>query len=86
MALTTKQLAQLRRTPVGASGNRLQAAMDLAEIKQVPLAERTGLTQPYVSAVAAGKFDTVTVANAAKFAEFFGCYIEDIFPAREAVA
>jgi hypothetical protein len=36
--------------------------------------------------VKAGRMQTVTVENAHKFAEFFDCAIEDLFPAREAVA
>jgi len=48
--------------------------------------EATGFVQPYVAQVMGGRFRTITVENARKFAEFFGCNIEDLFPASEAVA
>lgn len=65
--------------------------MDLLELTQAALAERLAgigyaVTQQYISDVARGRYATITVENAYKFAEFFGCSIEDLFPARQAVA
>ena len=60
--------------------------MALCEASQAELVEATGFTQPYVSDVLRGRFKDITVGNASKFAEFFGCQIEDLFPSREAVA
>ena len=44
------------------------------------LAKALRLTQPYVSDVARGRYRTITVENAWKFAAYFGCRIEDLFP------
>ena len=52
----------------------------LAGVKQVTLAKALRLTQPYVSDVARGRYRTITVENAWKFAAYFGCRIEDLFP------
>lgn len=86
MALTSKQLKQLRETPVGPVGNRVQRAIDLAEETQTSVARAIELSYTYVSDTARGRYHTISVDNAHKFAEFFGCTIEDLFPAREAVA
>jgi len=86
MALSTRQLAELRHAAVGDTGNRLNAARRIAKLTQIDVAEGTGFTQPYVSAVDSGKHATITVDNARKFAVFFGCSIEDLFPAKSEVA
>lgn len=86
MALTPKQLRELRESPVGKSGNRVQCAIDLAEETQTSVAKAVDLPYTYVSDTARGRYQTITVDNARKFADFFGCAIEDLFPAREAVA
>jgi transcriptional regulator with XRE-family HTH domain len=85
MALSDRKLKQLRSTQLGETGNRLATALELSETTQMALAEAIGLTQGYVSNVARGKH-AVTVENAHKFADFFGCAIEDLFPAKQAVA
>lgn len=82
MALNNKQLAELRKTPLGASGNRVQAAIDLLGTTQVATAEETGFKVSYVADVARGRHQTITVTNGHRFAEFFGCTIDDLFPAR----
>lgn len=85
MTLSTKQLSELRRaTPE--NGNRVAVAMRLADLTQSELAQAIDVTQPYVSDVARGRHETITVDNARKFADFFGCSIEDLFPARAEVA
>jgi transcriptional regulator with XRE-family HTH domain len=86
MALTSKQLKDIRAGLVPPSGNRVAAAMDLAGLTQAALAEAIGLTQPYVSDVCRGRHSTITLDNARKFAEFFGCQIEDLFPAKSVEA
>ena len=75
--LTKQQLAMLR-TETGT--NRVARAIDLAGVTQVTVAEALGLPQPYVSDVARRRYKTITVENARKFAQFFGCSIEDLFP------
>lgn len=61
-------------------------AFELAKVTQLEVATATGLPQPYISDVARNRYQTITVENAHKFADYFGCTIEDLFPAREAVA
>lgn len=80
MALTPRQLRELRRTPVDETGNRVKKAMDLVGIKQHALSQEIGFSQQYISDVARGRHQTVTVENAYPFCEFFGCDIEDLFP------
>jgi len=75
--LTKQQLAMLRTEP---GTNRVARAIDLAGVTQVTVADALGLPQPYVSDVARRRYKTITVENARKFAKFFGCSIEDLFP------
>jgi plasmid maintenance system antidote protein VapI len=86
MALTESQLRKLRRAPVPEPGNRVQTAIDLTESTQTATAKAIELPHTYVSDVARGRFQTITVENATKFSQYFGCRIEDLFPAKEAVA
>ncbi len=77
MVLTRQQLAILRSEP---GTNRVAKAIALAAVTQATVAEALGLPQPYVSDVARRRYKTITVENARKFANFFGCSIEDLFP------
>lgn len=86
MALTPAQLRELRRSTPEKTGNRVAKAMELAGLNQAELAERINVTQPYVSDVARGRYPGISVPNAYKFAEFFGCSIEDLFPVKSQVA
>jgi transcriptional regulator with XRE-family HTH domain len=86
MALTPKQLKELRMAPIGTAGNRVSAAMQLAEMTQAQIAAAIDVTQPYVSDVVRGRHATITLDNARKFADFFGCDINDLFPAKAEVA
>ncbi len=81
--LTQKKLSELREA-IG-EGNRVAKAIELAEVTQLDVQEATGLPQSYISDVARNRYRTITVDNAGKFAGYFGCLIEDLFP-REAVA
>lgn len=86
MALTKTQLKTLRESAVPETGNRLQTAVDLLGVTLVTIHEATELPYSYISDTVRGRYQTITVDNARKFADFFGCSIEDLFPAREAVA
>lgn len=83
--LSGRKLRELRETPPSES-NRVARALELAAVTQLDVAAATGLPQPYISDVARNRYQTITVDNARKFADYFGCAIEDLFPAREAVA
>ncbi len=75
--LTEQQLAFLaprqKRQPRG-------EAISVAGVTQVTVADAVGLPQPYVSDVARQRYPTITVENARKFADYFGCSIADLFP------
>lgn len=92
MALTRKQLIGLRGAAVSKTGNRVALAVRIARgdnsdvPTQASIAEAIGVSQQYFSDVACGRYQTITVDNASKFAEYFGCAIEDLFPAKEAIA
>jgi len=80
MKLTPEQLEALRREPYRAVGNRLGAAMRIADVRAVDLSRATRLPQQYISDVKKGRWRALRLDNAYKFATFFGCYIEDLFP------
>lgn len=83
MPLTPIQVQRLRRSAVPRRrGNRLAKAIALSGETQTSLGQRIGLPHTYVSDVARGRFQTITIENAYKFSSFFGCQIEDLFPAR----
>ena len=75
--LTAKQLVVLRAAP---GANRVATAIDLAGVTQGAVAAALGFSQPYISDVARHRYQTITVENARKFAHYFGCSIEDLFP------
>lgn len=81
--LTRKQLAELRRRKDGP--NRVGAAMEMAGLTQVQVAQKIGCTQPNVSRIVTGQY-TGALDTTRALAELFGCHIEDLFPSREAVA
>lgn len=85
MRLTPTQIGELRRTGVE-TANRIAKAIELCGLSRVDVAKGTDLPYTYVTDVASGRFQTITVENAHKFAQFFGARIEDLFPARQAVA
>lgn len=87
--LSPEQLDTLRRAPAEGK-NKLALAMTLAGVTQVQLAEATGLTQGYISKLKTGSYHDVRGESMRSLAGFFGCLMEDLFPAppacREAVA
>jgi transcriptional regulator with XRE-family HTH domain len=84
--MTNKQISQLRQFDATATGNRVAVAFTLDGRSQMDCARETGFTPQYVSDVKSGRFRNLSLDNAHRFAAFFGCAIEDLFPAREAVA
>lgn len=84
--MTRKQLNELRASPAR-NGNRIGEACYLCRISQSDLARAIGLAPQYVSDVKQGRIPNIGIETARKFADYFGCHIEDLFPARdEAVA
>lgn len=83
MSLSAAQLKRLRATR---NVNRVRVARELIGLTQVQLAGEVGLTQSALSDLERRRYDATTVETARKFANFFGCSIEDLFPAKQAVA
>ena len=75
--LTEEQLAVVRSEP---GANRVAKAMALADVTQTAVAKALGVSQAYVSDVARRRYRTITVESARKFARYFGCCIEELFP------
>ena len=78
--LTERQLAVLRASE---PTNRVATAIFLLGVTQGVVAAAIGVTQAYVSDVARQRYSTITLANARKFARYFGCSIDDLFPPRD---
>lgn len=78
--LSPEDLKKLRRSPVNGK-NRVKLAMDLAGMKQVQVAAALGRNQGYVSAIVRGAYADMPLETSRKWADLFGCYIEDLFPA-----
>lgn len=84
--MTRKQLSELRARPVPPTGNRLAAAFEICGVSQTACARATGFKPQYVNDVKNGRVPNPGLETLHAFANFFGCLIEDLFPAREAVA
>jgi DNA-binding XRE family transcriptional regulator len=80
MALTPAQLKKLRKSD---GGNRIRAARQLVGLTQEQLAPLVGLTQAGLSDLERRRYGDTNLSTAQKFSEFFGCAIEDLFPARQ---
>jgi transcriptional regulator with XRE-family HTH domain len=83
--LSPEQLDALRLAPATGK-NKLALAMTLAGVTQMQIADATGLTQGYISKVKTGNYHDIRGESMRALAGFFGCLMEDLFPAREAVA
>ena len=75
--LTHEQLTILRAEP---DSGRVAKAISLTGVTRVTVAKSLGMSYNYVCDVARGRYRTITVENASRFAQLFGCYIEDLFP------
>jgi hypothetical protein len=82
-SMTRTQLLALRGHSVGKAGNRLAAAFAITKRSQMDCSRATGMRPQYITDVKTGRVRDIRVESAHKFAKFFGCYIEDLFPARE---
>lgn len=74
--------------PLMSMPNKVGVALELVKAKQNDIVDRYAedLDASAVSRIVNGKYSTLDINLARKFAQFFGCQIEDLFPAREAVA
>jgi DNA-binding XRE family transcriptional regulator len=81
MGLTDAELRHLRshREP----GNRLRAARVIAGLTQVAVAQAVGVSQSAISDLERMRYSATSVETAHRFSKFFGCAIEDLFPAQQ---
>ena len=79
MALSPSHLGRLRRIDTR-GGNRVRAARQFVRLTQQQLADAIDMTQTSLSDLERQRYGTTTVTTARKFAEYFGCAIEDLFP------
>lgn len=54
--------------------------------KQADLCHALNLTAPQMSSLVRGDYKSVSIDRGHDLAEYFGCAIEDLFPARENTA
>lgn len=85
MRLTPAQVKRLRAAALNGP-NKVRLARELAELTQVEMAKALHCEQNYISKIECDKYSRLPLENARELAAFFGCHIEDLFPAREAVA
>jgi transcriptional regulator with XRE-family HTH domain len=76
--LTKVHIQTLRRLPT--AENRLAKAAQLGGITRSDLARDLGFTQSYVGDVSRSRYRTITLSNARKFAKYFSCSVDDLFP------
>jgi transcriptional regulator with XRE-family HTH domain len=87
MPLNSEQLAALKAVPLGTMPNKVRLARALLEsVKAADVAKATGMTSPQISDIERGQYKDLPLEKSRELAKFFGCAIEDLFPAREAVA
>lgn len=86
MSLTVEQVVALRSVPLGSLPNKVRLARAMLQLKQADVARTIGLTSPQLSDIELGEYKDIPLEKTRALAEYFGCTIEDLFPAREAVA
>jgi transcriptional regulator with XRE-family HTH domain len=84
--LNRTKVAQLRKAPMLDTPNKIALAMKLARVTQVEVAAGVGLTQASVSRIKCGDYVDLPLSTLRNFAAFFGCHIEDLFPAERVSA
>ncbi len=85
--LTAEQIEALRAEPL-AGRNKVKHARQLVGVTQVELAAVVGHSQSYISSIEQGQYsvDALPLETTRRLAGFFGCAIEDLFPAPAAVS
>lgn len=85
--LTAEQLNALRLVPLMDMPNKVRLALTLTQAQQQQVVEETGILYPTLSKIVTGKSgDGVSIGNARKLADYFGCEVDDLFPRQQAVA
>lgn len=82
--LTPEQIDALQLLPLGDAPNKLRMALALASARQTDIVEEAGVTASSVSDIVNGKYSSLDIELARKFADFFNCSLEILFPKRAA--
>lgn len=86
MPLTPEQLSAIRLLPLNGMPNKVRIARAMLQKTQTDVADGTALKFQQVSDIERGAYRDIPLENTRAIADYFGCQIEDLFPAREAVA
>lgn len=78
--LTPDQLTALRSVPLGTMPNKVRIAIAMTGVQQTDIVDATTLLASQVSNAATGR-GVISVEIAREISRFFGCSIEDLFPA-----
>jgi len=80
--LTPEELNALRAVPLGAMPNKVRIAIAMTGVQQIVIVETTSLLASQVSNAVNGR-GTTSVETAREISRFFGCAIEDLWPAAD---
>lgn len=86
MKLSPEQLAALKAVPLGTMPNKIGLALTLTGDSQTEVCDDTDIPRPNLSKIINGRYEGIQLETARKIAEYFDCQIEDLFPARAAIA
>jgi DNA-binding XRE family transcriptional regulator len=86
MKLTREQVSALRSVPLGSMPNKVGLALTMTGTTQTEVSDAIDLPRPNISKIVNGRYEGLQLETSRKLAEYFGCAIEDLFPAREEVA
>jgi DNA-binding XRE family transcriptional regulator len=81
--LTPEQVQALRSVPLGTMPNKVRLARQMLRLKQYEVADAIGVAIPILSDIERGDYKDVPLEKSRSVAEFYGCPIEDLFPARQ---
>lgn len=80
--MTAEHIATLRLMPLGERANKVAFALTLSDTAQADVCRATGIHPANLSNIVNGRYKDLALETSRKLAEFFGCAIEDLFPAR----
>ena len=82
--MTPKQRERLARTPLGQAKNRLRAALEITEQRQVDVCRATGIPAPNLSEIVNGRYEDLNLKTCQRLAQHFDVTVDVLFPSRAA--
>lgn len=86
MPLTPEQVSALRSVPLGAMPNKVRLARTMLDEQATDVARTLHFLKSQLSDIERGEYKDIPLEKTRALADYFGCAIEDLFPAREQVA